>query len=407
MAVTCQSPMWRFISTDLDSNITTILDRISSDRHVETLLDVPNWLSFTVPSDSPLVNIPYPDPGDAPYVAEGDRLIYAFRQELDGSSLLPFFNCRAAGVSLQVEDSAQQDDARTKVVAFDPWKLAYLRPAQASDGDLPAPMGTWDGVFPPGTTADVIVLSQLLYTITNNGMIRIDAGVAWGGTAFFTGTIETCGALSDGYTVLPGQSVGDVWTAMVSGNFLDIVLTPIWDPINRPGYTHEMSVYVQAGVEQQDDIFGWDRPPHSLVALSRVQDGTQRANKILFAAGQGGSAGVGTLQTDAGSVTEFGQYWGQQFLPGQRTVEMATEMAVWQLGLRKNGRTTIQFSPTPERSPCPFVDYNLGDRVPVYASASGFREALSGYVRIYGFPIDISDDALEEVRGMILLPQAA
>lgn len=415
MAVPCQAPSWRFISSDLYTHTITVLDRIASDRHVEALLDVPNWLSFSVPSDSPLVNLTYTDDTfDDSSVAEGDRLIYAFRQE--ETTDLPYYVVRAAGISMQLEDSAGQDVARTTVTAWDPWKYAYFRPAQSEDGDLPAPTGTWDGKYLAGTTAEIVVLTQLLYTITNNGIIRIDAGDGsrigegaqyqdWGGTSSYAGTIEVCGALPDDFIVQQGQSVGDVWTAMVTAAYMDIVLTPIWDPVYRPGYTHEMNIYVQAGVDQPDDLFGWDTPPHSLIGLSRNFDGTTRANNVKFGAGQGASGGSAPVQTDTTSVDKYGEYWAQQFLPAAVDVATATQMAVWQLGLRKNGRQIVQFSPTPERSPCPFTEINLGDRVPVYAKQSAFRQELSGYLRIYGMPIDISDDALETVTGMILLPQ--
>lgn len=416
MAATCRFPEWRFVSTDLDSNVTTILDRVATQRHVHPILNVPNWLSFNVPSDSRLVNTPYPTDVDTEhsYVDEGDRLIYAFRKESDTP---PYFQCRAAGISLQVEDSAEQDEATTKVTAFDPWKLAYCRPAQASDGDLPVPMGTWDGTYAAGTTADIVILTQLLYTILNDGIIRIDAGDGsrsgegpqyqdWGGTAYYQGTLEVAGAIVDPYTVTAGQSVGDVWTAMVAAAYCDIVLTPIFDPINRPGYTHEMSIFVQAG-HTTTCIYGWDRPPHNLTQISRMIDGTQRANKIKFGAGQGGVYGVSALQTDAASVTQYGQYWGQQFLPAEVTVEVVEALAAFQLSLRANGRTVVQFSPTPNRSPCPFVDFNLGDIVSAYASREAFRFALAGEMRVYGFPLDIADDATEQVQGMILLPGAA
>ena len=399
MAVTCQSRSWRFISTDLDSNVTTVLDRVATQRRVEPMLNVPNWLSCVVPSDSPLVYIPYPTSVDEPYVAEGVRLMWAFREETGPGSIdAQFYNPRAAGVCLQVEDTAQQDNARTKVVAWDPWKLAYLRPAQDPSGNLPSPAGSWDGLYPAGTTADEIIVDQLESTIANNGSIHLDVS---------SGTIETTSALTDGFEVTQGMSVGDVMTAMVNTATCDIVLTPIWDPVTRPGITHELNIYVQAGSDMADNIFGWDKAPHSLIQLSRSIDGTQRANKVKLYAGQGGSAGAAALETDATSVTKYGEYWAQQFLPGSVIVDAVQDMASYVLGLRKDGRTVIQMSPTPRRSPCPFVDYNLGDRVPVYAGGTQFRQEMFGYVRIYGFPIDISDDALESVAGMVLLPVAA
>lgn len=410
----CQSPMWRVVCTDLDTNVTTVLDRIAADRHVEALLDVPNWQSFTVPSDSPLVNIPFPAPGDDPYVAEGDRLVYWFRQE---SYTPPYFTCRAAGISFQVEDTAQEDDARTKVTSWDPWKLAAYRPAQDADGQLPSqidplPTGYWDGKYLTGTSSADIILDQLLNTIVNNGILRIDAGAAHGGTGFYDGTIETLAPLppdGDGvvFTVQQGMSVADVWTAMVNTFTCDIVLTPIFDPDNRPGYTHQMSIYAQAGSLKDDQIYSWNVPPHSVVNIQRMIDGTQRANKVFFAAGQGGTGGkMAAPATDAASVTKFGEYWAQQYLPGNPILEAVEDLADFQLSIRKVGRTTIQITPAPERSPCPFVEVDLGDRVPVYALADGFRQVLDGLVRIYGMSIDISDDALESYS-LILLPQAS
>lgn len=410
MAVTCRFPRWRIVSTDLLSNVATILDKVASDRHVHPILNVPNWQSFTVPSDSPLVNIPFPGSQSDPYVSEGDRLIYWFRQESDTT---PYFTCRAAGVSLQVEDSAATEDARTKVTSFDPWKIAYLRPAMDVDGNLPDPLGSWDGEYPAGTTSGEIVLDQLLNTISNpaptglGGFIRIDAGAAYGGTGFYTGTIEVTGALTDGFTVQPGQSVGDVWTAMVNTLTLDLILEPIFDPTNRPGYTHQLSIYAEAGTTRNSVIFGWDKAPHNLVNLSRMIDGTQRANALLFGAGQRGSGGVGTVQSDPVSQAKYGNYAVTQFFPSIITPAVVDQLAQFQLSLRANGKTTVQLSPAPNRSPCPFVDYDLGDHCFAYASAERFRQELSGEARIYGFPLDIADDSTEEVKGMVLLPEAA
>lgn len=392
----CQSPMWRFISTSLSSATITILDRVAADRHVHPLLGAPNWLSFTVPSDSPLVNIPVG--GGDPYVAEGNRLIYAFRQESNVSTD-PYFVCRGAGTVMQVEDTAQQDDSRTKVVAFDTWGLAAKRPACATNGNRPVPFEGWDGIYPPGTTVGEIITSQFENSEANYGPLRclldpanVESTLAWSDTTE--------------YVVQPGMSVADVWTAMVSTGKCDLIFEPFYDPTFNPGITHKLFIYQQAGADLPSQIFGWDRAPHSLLSLSRMIDGTQRANNVSLGAGMGASYGVPVAPSvDAASVTKFGQYWAQQVLPGVIDPVGLVALQDFQLELRKDGRTTVQMSPTPERSPCPFQEYNLGDRVPVYASGDNFRQVLSGYVRIYGFPIDISDDALERVQGMILLPQ--
>ena len=51
----------------------------------------------------------------------------------------------------------------------------------------------------------------------------------------------------------------------------------------------------------------------------------------------------------------------------------------------------------------PWTEYDLGDRVPVYASAR-LRKLLSGYQRVYGMPIQISDDALEHIDALLVSP---
>lgn len=391
----CQSPMWRVIVTNLASETISILDRVAADRHVHPVLGAPNWQSFTVPSDSPLVNIPV-DGGD-PYVAEGNRLVYWFRQE-SNVSVDPYFTCRAAGTVLQVEDTAQQDDARTKVVSFDTWGLAAKRPACSPDGYRPVPFGPWDGIYPPGTTVGEIIVAQFNNSEANNGPLRcildpdnVESTLPWSDTTE--------------YVITGGMSVADVWTAMVNTGKCDLVFKPFYDPVGNPGVTHSLYVYQEAGADLPDQIFGWDRAPHSLLALSRMFDGTQRANKVALGAGTGAEYGVHDVVEDTASIAKFGESWVQQALPNVIDKVGLSSLADFQLSLRRNGRQTVQMSPTPERSPCPFQEYDLGDRVPVYASRSKFRQELTGYVRIYGFPIDISDDALETVTGMILLPQ--
>lgn len=403
MAVTCRFPKWRIVSTDLDSNVATILDKVASDRHVHPVLNVPLWGSFTVPSDSPLVNIPFPDPDDDPYVAEGSRLIYMFRQESDTP---PYFQIRAAGISLQVEDTAMQDDARTKVTFYDPWKYLYYRPAEGFFM-LREPFGPWDGVYSGGTTTAEVVLDQLSNTILQRGTVRIDAGPFYGGTGFYAGTIfnvydpgSDFPTLGNDWTVGRGFSVGDVWSAMVNTYTIDLVLRPIWDPVNRPGYTHELDIYPQAGEERPDVIFSWDKPPKSVIQISRTEDGTQRATNIALGAGIGGQES----STTVGTASDVGEYWSTQFLPAELSESVLNRLAEYQLALRANGRTIVQFSPTPNRSACPFLDYNLGDEVFAYASKERFRKELGGAMRIYGFPLDIADDATEEIKGMILLP---
>ena len=399
------SPLWKFLvtktltpntevgggSSDQSAGaVVATLQRIGSQRTVTRILNASAVATATLPSDNIRVFLPDGDDG-FPKVASGVRDLIGLRRE---SLTVPYYTVRYAGTIDQIQDAAAQDDARTTVTAHDPWQYLFSRPVRNGAGALPGV----DGLSYSATTGDIIARQLLDNTIAIDGNARIDAGVAYGGTAFYTGTIETTSALTINFQ--QGMMVGEAWKQLVQTNTMDIVLEPIYDPINRPGYLAQLSIYVQAGTNRYNKILGWNSTPRSLVDLSRLIDHTQQANTVQFYYGQGGPPA--TPQSDATSALVYGEYWAQQFLPGQ-TVAVATEaLAELQLQLRKDGKTTVSVSPAPERSPRPFVDYDIGDRLLVEAKASGFRQNLNGLIRIYGIPLNISDDSLESVQSMLV-----
>jgi hypothetical protein len=82
-----------------------------------------------------------------------------------------------------------------------------------------------------------------------------------------------------------------------------------------------------------------------------------------------------TTQTDATSIATYGEYWAQQFFPAQTEPAAVEAIAAQQLALRKDYKQTLTINPVPERAPEPFIDYGLGDRVPVWAS-NRLRQAV-------------------------------
>jgi hypothetical protein len=387
---------WRFVVTDLDSVTLTFLDHLATNRRVFFGLNVPAVASGQVPSDNPEVNILS---GGDPFVQEGIRLLYGFRREGDptDSSGIPRWVVRFAGLILQLEDTAASDTAQTPYTAYDPWQYLLSRPVCGLTGTLP---GT-GGLSFTATQAGTVIATLLRNTISNHGETFIDAGASWGGTGFWSGQIDTTPQIDINFE--QGLSVGEAWQQVCDLNVADIILTPIYDPINRPGYLCELNVYELAGVQQDAAIFAWDMPSRSLTGISRLRDGTTRANKVQFFIEQGGAAV--TLQTNASSVTRYGQYWAQQFFPGQSVVAAVVSLAQLQLALRANGKVTVTIDPAAERSPDPFTEYFLGDTVPIYASTN-LREALTGYQRIYGIPIDIDDNGVENIRQLLTSPEA-
>lgn len=420
-----ESPLVRILVTDLDGIVVTTLDHLGMDRVILAKLNHPWQIECRVPSDHDEVNRHYAG-DDLPYVSEGVRLVHVLFREADFSGTAaqggPWVS-RASGVVLHVEDAAETGQPYTRWTAWDPWQYLFRREVPRPDGTvLPRKGARWND-----TRGNLIALQCLKRAIDNSSVSapagaqacfidfgdgsRIGEGAQyqdWGGTSFYQGTIEQTDQLD--FDVQRGKSVGEVWSDLVRTGTMDIVLTPIYDPKNRPGIIAEGSIYQQAGVQRNGAIFAWDMPGKSLVTIDREQEGSGRANKIRFFNGQGGKAVP--LQTHAASVALFGDYWAQQFFVSQTKQVAVAAMAAWQLELRKEGQRTVNVTPTPERSPIPFVEYTIGDRVAVYASER-FRETVGAaaltdtvvYQRVYGIPIEISNDALLRVRQLLCSPE--
>jgi len=401
---------WRFIFTDLNSVVTTWAAGLQTSRILSFTLGDAATIEMDIRPDDFRVNGIWTD--GYPRVAQSNRLIYGFRREgvPGGGSIGKPWICRAAGILMSPNDQGDADVPLSHVVAYDARKLLEARPAMAADGTLPGPDGfrSIDLSTHDFQRGDQIVTSFLANTIANEGTVHIDAGVAHGGTAFYSGTIEATDPLD--LTITQGQSVADVWKAAEDAGNCDIILTPIYDPINRPGYTHELSVYKLAGADLYDVVFGWDRLNRNLTKIDRMHDATPGSffNKVQYYAGQGGPPvpATGPLVNGA-SVGDFGPYWAQQFFPAlQTSVSAATAilaLANQALELVKQGKRTLTLDPITERAKVPLRDYSIGDRVNVHASKN-LRVTADGLQRVQGIPIQIADDGMEVVSGLLTSP---
>jgi len=435
------SPLWRFIVTDLAGNTITVLDHVTSERRVTPKLNEPLELSGTVPSDSQIVNVLHTD--NLPYLAEGVRQIYGFRRESDS---LPYYTIRAATLVLQIDDSAQSGDARSRFTAWDPWQYLFSRPvlcspSVASCGSPGALLGPDGLVYDTTWTADAIILDML-----NTAIAYADPTAPYASQAMFLnildGVMETCPTFAaPGWKIQQGTSIGQAFLDLAATGNCDIVLSPLYDPTLWPGYLCTLNIYSPttasrnskaavggAGEYEFSAIFAWDQPGRSMVGVENFYDGTGRANTVQYYYGQGGPPA--TRQTDAASIARYGEYWTQQFFPAQPSAKPAvTALAAEQLVLRKNYKQTLTVNPAPERSPEPFVDYQIGDAVPVFVGTvqqgayalgdNSMRQSLPpGYTgavpspdplilywqRVYGIPVEIDDNGVETVRELIVGP---
>jgi hypothetical protein len=383
------APLWRFFVQGTDGRVLAPLEKRAASRTAGFTLNAPAVHAGQVAADDPVINLAFPDADSDPLLHPNIRQIVGLRREFDAE---PVWQPRFAGLIWNVEDSA--GDAPTSTyTAYDPWKLLYRRPVL--DG---AALPDQNGLEYTGVAANVIALELLGNTIAANGDVFIDTD---------SGTIETCPVV-DYIKFDRGLSVGEAWDQLVAAGYIDIILEPIYDPDTRPGVLVELNMYVPpAGQIRNDAVFAWDLPGRSVVDVSQQIDGEQLANVVQGYAGLGGTPV--TQQRDTDSITKYGEYWSQIFTTGSQTSRPVVEaLALAQVRIRANGGRSISFDPAPERSVLSLRDYHRGDYVPLWASrnlrqpiAPDYDNPPSGYQRVYGIPLEIRDDGVEQVRSIL------
>lgn len=384
------SPFWRFALSQIQRDdadphtitglpIISFLDTLATDRVVTAKLREPSTITGNVPSDNPEVNIPMPDPDNDPFLAEGNRVLWAFRRE---SETPPYYICRGAGVILSMVDSANPDGTRTNFTAFDPWQGLYSRPAVDINGEFP----TEDFSLQFSSYSGAEIAFELLEnTIFYMGDILID---------IYAGTIETTENLGL-WEIQQGTSVGQALADLIATNTMDIVLSPIYDP--NGVVTHILNIYEKAGSQRNNAVMSYDRAAKSLTGMERGYDGANRANTLRFHNGQGGPPSAEI--SDPESLGKYGEQWLEQFFPYHLNPEEVVTLAYGQLQLLKNGPKTLNIDPGTTNAPSPFTEYYLGDSVPVLAS-DVFRAEMHEYWRVVEIPVHIDDNGREQVVGL-------
>lgn len=380
---------WRALITDLGSVPVTNLERLAASRTVNYMLNKPATTAARVPSDDFRVNRLYEETGlDAPVVSFNDRLAYLFRRE-QPDTVSPWV-CKFGGMVEQIEDAASADQPYSTFTAYDPWQYLFARPVMNG-----TTLVGEDGISWTATRGDVIAKQIVDATIALHGTVHIDTT---------HGTFEHTDAIDINFQ--QGTSVGAALQQLCQTGTLDIVMSPVYDPVARPGICVVMNVYVQAGAVQDAAVFSWD-VGRSVVGISSLLDGDQMANDVQFFNGPGGPPVAPAV--DTASQSRYGFWGAQQFFPAQIQEVAVEAMAEFQLELRKQGKRTVTLSPSPLTSPIPLLDYNLGDRVPVYAT-DRLRQPIpwatdtTAYSRIYGIPITLSDDGVEQVSRLVTSP---
>ena len=380
------SKKWRYILTDMDTVPIVDLEKHARNRTIEYALNQKVTIAGLVNSDSPLINGTHTD--GFPLLTEGNRLLYAFRRDYDGDPVANDpWTCRASGIVLELTDNGGENDAQTSFVALDPWQYLYSLPLVNPDHPFD---GTYDVTYAATPLNDIVV-----NLLTNIGFYTTNLGGA-AGIDLTGGTIETLPAMT--MTFQRETSIGECLDQCCAAG-CDIVLTPVYDPIGSPGILCALNIYASAGAEK-NIVFGWDKGPRSLVNDNRDIDGTVRQNNIRFhLQAQTDNSEVTVTVTNAASVARFGDYWGTQYFPAAEQTDTIQGYADSVFAEVSEDKRVVSLGPMPERSPEPFVDYYLGDTVKVEASKR-LRATQSGFQRVAGFTVEVSDDALETVRDL-------
>src|SRR5688572_13708595 len=186
-----ESPQWRFIVTDLDTVTLSILGRYVTNRTVTSTLNAPAVITGSGPSDNGEIAGIHAADGD-PFLNEGNRLLYAFRRENDGTDTP--WEIRAAGILLYVKDTGGPNAPTTEFRAYDPWQLMYRRPVVDYNGDLPCADNSdgCQGLTATNARGNDILLELLDLTEVYDGETHIDFG-----SSFWNGTIEDTTVLEE------------------------------------------------------------------------------------------------------------------------------------------------------------------------------------------------------------------
>lgn len=408
----------RFVVTDLNTVTTTTLDKLVLDAQIVFNLNQPMTGTISVRSNDRRVNRIFTDA--FPLLAQSNRLIYMFSREAPADA--DPWVCRAAGVLMSPEDQADADVPTTHFAFYDAWQFLMGTPAFIDgSGNIPGPDG-FQFFAQPGSVIAATLLGNAVAslgagTVGGNGTF-VDAGPDFGGTSFWApsgGFIEDTPVID--YTVQQGATLGQVWNDLVGldnpdpgsnpADGLDIVLQPIYDDVNRPGYTHNLQIANLAGVDRPGSPMAWGAFNRTSITADRQHDATPGAfiNVANFYAGQGGPpAGPGGLPiVNTVSVETFLAYWSTQFFPGQPNALAVYAAARQALILAKQGKRTFTLDPDPLRAVPPFVGYNLGDRIPV-TTRNALRVASTGLQRVQTIPLQISPDGITRVNALLTSP---
>jgi hypothetical protein len=373
---------WRLVLCDLEGAPLTNLAPIATNRTGRWRLGAPSSISFTVPSDHPLVAGTHTD--GRPYLERKARTVKAFRREIDADGVWRY-RIRFAGFvwSTQDESDGNGDEPSTAVTCFDPLQMMRKRLCRDSGGS-PA-LVTVSGA--------VATIAQTLVDRTNTY-----AGVSG---------LTTSGGVFD--TTTSARSVRWQWKDIASAlrdlsgglNGIEVYVDPL-DQVN--GYIGRLNAVARAGAARPDVVFAWGTGRQNTRKIRRFQDGEYVANSIrTLGATQSGDDQVVRGPFDAAaSISLYRRHETVSVYSDIANTAFLDALGSDELTYRQHGRELVEVTPLPGRAPTPWIDFGLGDTFEVVAGAK-LRGGFSGQQRCYGWDINMGDT--EEITRILTSPE--
>ncbi len=374
---------WRYVLCDLDGNPISMLSSIALNKRMEFPLNRPSQFSFTVASDSQLVNTPYTDDGfGEPYLTVGCRTVRAYRKLSTESSWTGVANW----LVWSLQDQGDGDSCRTSVTCFDPLQRLVKRLNRRADGTFAKTVRF------NGKRGNFIAKTLVDRTISFAGPCGIDTG----------GTFEDTSVIP--IVEYEQAYIGPSLASLTDTGTMDIYLEP---QFGTDGIQAQMNVYEMLGEEKPSKIFGYAAPPRSAGTLDRSLSMDDVANDITM--WPSSTKRKAANMEDGDSKDKYTPYESAEVIADVHTTEMVADLVEEQLALRKDPRDMIAITPFAGKSPVWWRDYKTGDIVPVQIGTTAgrppTRDAVSGLQRIYNVVIAPSDDGVERIEALECEPQ--
>lgn len=357
---------WTLAVCDLNGNKLAGLQRIASKRRLSYRLNRAAQLEFEVPANDPrsLQILP-------------GRTINGYRKE--GATYV----LRYRGFIWQVSDEGDENTYKTKVVCFDPFQAMALRLVRDAANAVPA-------------NGKVNFAAVEAETIMRNLITRSNTGAGVSG-------LTTSGTGPTGLVRTVEYEFRDVASAILElceGTGINFFVTP---QDTTDGY---LGVFTLQGAISTMAVnkLVWGGPTHNARKVERTEDMSQLANDIrVLGAPAGGIARPVANRTAAGSITTYGRRESVRTY-GDITVQgYIDSLADREIALRDSPRVLAKFTPQPDPNTPnalnPWQDFNLGYLIEVFAGAA-LRGGMSGTQRIWGWDIDLDDNAIERVSAI-------